>query len=198
MSYSTKLKTDEWKTFRDTVLSEKGYDCEICACHTDSPHIHHAGYQRGLEPWEYEVEDMRVLCGECHSVVHERQKEFRNYMGTLSLSAKSLLVQVMEAFNSSEMPGSLLVERMYTYMRDQRYEGGSEKQRLIYSNELKSHDKYAIENSLLRLRIPTLDALLDGLDHLKELNESQVSIVLRNLVPQMRKYEDDYRSELGR
>ena len=67
--YENLLKDERWKLFRLKVLSERGNKCECCGG-TDVLQIHHTFYISGKMPWEYEINDMRVLCKRCHQRIH--------------------------------------------------------------------------------------------------------------------------------
>lgn len=67
--YNRLLEDKRWKEFRLKVLSERGNKCECCGG-TDVLQIHHTFYIRGKMPWEYEINDMRVLCKKCHQRIH--------------------------------------------------------------------------------------------------------------------------------
>ena len=70
--YNRLLEDKRWKEFRLKVLSERGNKCECCGG-TDVLQIHHTFYIRGKMPWEYEINDMRVLCKRCHQRIHNIQ-----------------------------------------------------------------------------------------------------------------------------
>ena len=67
--YNRLLEDKRWKEFRLKVLSERGNKCECCGG-TDVLQIHHTFYMRGKMPWEYDINDMRVLCKRCHQRIH--------------------------------------------------------------------------------------------------------------------------------
>ena len=67
--YNRLLEDKRWKEFRLKVLSERGNKCECCGG-TDILQIHHTFYISGKMPWEYDVNDMRVLCRTCHQRTH--------------------------------------------------------------------------------------------------------------------------------
>ena len=72
MSYSDQLKTKEWRYFRLYVIIAKGSKCELCD-DKNYKHfqVHHKRYINGLMAWEYELDDLMVLCGFHHSKVHK-------------------------------------------------------------------------------------------------------------------------------
>lgn len=67
--YNRLLEDKRWKEFRLKVLSERGNKCECCGG-TDVLQIHHTFYISGKMPWEYNINDMRVLCRTCHQKIH--------------------------------------------------------------------------------------------------------------------------------
>jgi len=79
MSYDELLKTSEWNVFRNVVLKTKGHICENCRKPNGTLNIHHLryyAYQNGtlFKPWEYGVNDVMVLCKECHKLWHTKYK----------------------------------------------------------------------------------------------------------------------------
>ena len=67
--YSRLLEDERWKEFRLKVMSERGNKCECCGG-THILQIHHTFYISGKMPWEYDINDMRVLCKKCHQRIH--------------------------------------------------------------------------------------------------------------------------------
>ena len=67
--YNRLLEDKRWKEFRLKVLSERGDKCECCGG-THILQIHHTFYISGKMPWEYDINDMRVLCKKCHQRIH--------------------------------------------------------------------------------------------------------------------------------
>ena len=68
--YNRLLEDERWKEFRLKVMSERGNKCECCGG-TDILQIHHTFYISGKMPWEYDINDMRVLCRTCHQRIHD-------------------------------------------------------------------------------------------------------------------------------
>lgn len=67
--YEHLLEDKRWKEFRLKVMSERGNKCECCGG-THILQIHHTFYISGKMPWEYDINDMRVLCRTCHQRIH--------------------------------------------------------------------------------------------------------------------------------
>lgn len=93
MTYSEKLKDGRWLDFRREYIARKrhqrgGWDskdwCDDCGQDTcGAVHVHHRVYRDGKEPWEYDDEDLRLLCGECHDLIHATEERARNLIRRL-------------------------------------------------------------------------------------------------------------------
>lgn len=60
----------KWQRKRLEVLAAKGWRCEICGDEDSTLHVHHTFYTPGTLYWEYETEDYKCLCSECHKLIH--------------------------------------------------------------------------------------------------------------------------------
>jgi hypothetical protein len=69
-----KYATTEWLAFRDKVLTYMPY-CVECG-YTYGLHVHHPFYVQGHDVHEYDIDDMLVLCSECHRNYHEKPEDF--------------------------------------------------------------------------------------------------------------------------
>jgi hypothetical protein len=78
--YSEKLKDPQWALFRARALIHHKRECRCCG--EDKParmplHVHHLRYIQGREPWEYSMEDVMVVCGDCHETIHDNENKWR-------------------------------------------------------------------------------------------------------------------------
>lgn len=69
MNYGEFLQDPRWLAFRQFVFAVRGYKCEICGS-MERLQVHHISYKKGLLPWEYTCNDVKVLCRNCHARVH--------------------------------------------------------------------------------------------------------------------------------
>lgn len=67
MTYSEKLKDPRWQRKRLEVLQAADFTCADCGSRTETLHVHHCWYEKGLWPWEYPDVAYRVLCKDCHT-----------------------------------------------------------------------------------------------------------------------------------
>lgn len=80
-TYSAKLRDPRWAEYRERVFYAYGQQCESCGESkpiTSKNHIHHKRYHRGYEPWDYDLDDVCVLCPECHEEIHNAESSWRD------------------------------------------------------------------------------------------------------------------------
>jgi hypothetical protein len=71
--YQEYLHTEHWHETRQRALRAVGWRCEACTS-THKLHVHHRDYARlGNE----HPDDLRVLCDNCHHLVHESASQQR-------------------------------------------------------------------------------------------------------------------------
>jgi hypothetical protein len=68
MAYADLLKDTRWQQKRLETLADAKWLCESCEERKEGVplHVHHKVYRRGAKPWEYDREDLSVLCEPCH------------------------------------------------------------------------------------------------------------------------------------
>ena len=80
-TYAEKLKDPRWQEFRKKCFDHHGRTCTECGedkTRGEHHHIHHKRYFRDLEPWEYSMDDVTVICRECHEEIHEAEQKWRD------------------------------------------------------------------------------------------------------------------------
>ncbi len=75
--YQTLLQDSRWLEFGNGVKHRKGNLCEVCESEV-RVEIHHLGYKDGRLPWEYEDDEVAVLCRHCHFNIHKVADEIWN------------------------------------------------------------------------------------------------------------------------
>lgn len=88
-SYKQKLQTDEWKSYRKEMRETKGDFCQCCKAAAPSRgeisnltrlELHHIFYDATREPWEYEADEVILLCQVCHNGLHKQLQIFRKFV----------------------------------------------------------------------------------------------------------------------
>lgn len=70
-SYIEKLRDPRWQKKRLEALEAADWACQKCGNSEETLHVHHKQYFKGRDPWEYDVDQLAVLCATCHSEEHE-------------------------------------------------------------------------------------------------------------------------------
>jgi hypothetical protein len=70
-TYFEKLKDPRWQRKRLDALQAADFACQICYDTESTLHVHHKQYFKGRDPWEYDTQQLAVLCEVCHSAHHE-------------------------------------------------------------------------------------------------------------------------------
>jgi hypothetical protein len=68
-SYALLLKRPEWQKKRLEILNDRGWACESCDDTESTLHVHHRAYIKGRKPWEYDEDQLEVLCEACHEAI---------------------------------------------------------------------------------------------------------------------------------
>lgn len=66
--YSEYLKTEHWNNIKATKKHEAGYRCQLCS-NDNKLHVHHNNYNNLFME---EMNDLIVLCKDCHSKFHDK------------------------------------------------------------------------------------------------------------------------------
>lgn len=76
-TYYEKLKDPRWQKKRLEILQEHDFTCDICYDYESTLHVHHKEYFKGKEPWEYDNNQLSVLCESCHEDNHDSKDLFK-------------------------------------------------------------------------------------------------------------------------
>lgn len=70
-TYWEKLQDPRWQQKRLEAMQAKEFHCEICWDNESTLHVHHKEYFKNYEPWDYDNNQLAVLCKTCHENLHE-------------------------------------------------------------------------------------------------------------------------------
>jgi hypothetical protein len=68
-SYAEKLGDPRWQRKRLLVMDHDGWRCIACRCMERTLNVHHLKYHRGMDPWDYPMEELVTLCWKCHAAI---------------------------------------------------------------------------------------------------------------------------------
>ena len=69
LTYVEQMKDKRWYSFRNFVFVVRGYKCEKCGS-VEHLQVHHFQYVSGRKAWEYNCNEVQVLCKKCHKELH--------------------------------------------------------------------------------------------------------------------------------
>ena len=70
MKYNEQLKSPKWQKLKLQKLEAANWQCEICANNEIELNVHHSHYREGAAPWEHELDELKCLCRDCHTLAH--------------------------------------------------------------------------------------------------------------------------------
>lgn len=80
-NYWQKLQDPRWQKLRLEAMQKSDFCCEMCGNSESMLQVHHKEYFKGHEPWEYDIEQLAVLCKECHEN-HHSSKDLYKIIGS--------------------------------------------------------------------------------------------------------------------
>lgn len=84
MTYSEKLKNPRWQKKRLERLEESDFSCDNCGDGDSELAVHHRHYKKGAAPWEYDNDDLLVLCKKCHERLHTALDRLMRHVGRIT------------------------------------------------------------------------------------------------------------------
>ena len=60
----------KWQSLRYRAMKRAGFSCQQCGKKDGHLSVHHLFYEGNRKPWEYNLDDLSVLCPECHWQAH--------------------------------------------------------------------------------------------------------------------------------
>lgn len=69
-TYWDKLKDPRWQKLRLEAMQDRDFHCEVCFDGESTLNVHHKEYFKDFDPWDYEIDQLAVLCEGCHEQQH--------------------------------------------------------------------------------------------------------------------------------
>jgi hypothetical protein len=100
--YARKLLDPRWQRKRLEALNEAKWECMHCSEKTRTLHVHHKRYIKGREPWEYGIDELSVLCDECHEAEHHARDTLNRLLGEASECTALQVVGLVAGFLAAD------------------------------------------------------------------------------------------------
>ena len=78
MNYKDQIKDPRWQKKRLEILELYGFQCTNCQTKETSLHVHHFKYKTNHKIWEYNEDELTVLCEDCHKTLHTYKKRIED------------------------------------------------------------------------------------------------------------------------
>jgi hypothetical protein len=95
MTYYEKLKDPRWQKLRLEVFERNKWTCFDCGAKDRQLHAHHAYYEKGLEPWDYDANMIMCLCDKCHTRRHSAIEIITSYSGLMPIGMLENVAKVV-------------------------------------------------------------------------------------------------------
>lgn len=77
------------------MLNAAGFACAQCNNKDETLHVHHKQYIKGRSAWEYDDEELVVLCESCHQREHEQADFINKLLACVPTEYKHDLVGIL-------------------------------------------------------------------------------------------------------
>ena len=84
--YKSQYMHPKWQKRRLEMLEAAGFMCQCCESTEDTLHVHHKRYIKGRDIWDYDDDQLEVLCADCHKYEHFQKDELANLLEKLDSS----------------------------------------------------------------------------------------------------------------
>lgn len=124
MTYYEQLKTSQWFDYRSKVIEAKGSKCEHCQnlFYVDKIQVHHCGYDFERKAWEYELDEVKVLCRSCHQSIHRREKDFIRIFDSIDEETLAHLLHGLMLYKEIyEERGRCHANTIYLFLKRQQF-----------------------------------------------------------------------------
>jgi hypothetical protein len=79
LSWAAQYKHPNWQRKRLEALEAAGWECQNCGDKETTLNVHHKRYVKGRKVWEYEIDELAVLCEPCHETEH-KERDLLNFI----------------------------------------------------------------------------------------------------------------------
>lgn len=103
LTYSEQLRHPNWQRKRLEAFNHYGFECSNCGDKEQTLNVHHKRYVKGRMAWEYEIDDLAVLCGPCHAAEHEEREMLDRILADAGGSELERVIGLVSGFLYAEM-----------------------------------------------------------------------------------------------
>lgn len=99
-TFAAQYKNPLWQKRRLEVMEEAEFMCQMCFNGENQLHVHHKRYVKGRRIWEYDSNELVVLCHECHEVAHHDQEILKRTLALINVMAIEEIIGLIAGYCS--------------------------------------------------------------------------------------------------
>lgn len=99
-TYWEKLQDPRWQKLRLLAMEAAGWECTDCLATDKTLNVHHRIYRKNAEPWEYALDELAVLCKDCHKGEHSSRDELKEVLAAMNSCQIDQLVGYAKAMRN--------------------------------------------------------------------------------------------------
>jgi hypothetical protein len=92
------LRDPRWQKLRLRCLERSEWKCEHCDSGEKTLHVHHKRYIKGRKPWEYDADQLEVLCESCHEDTHKLKETLDEIFATTDSFQRPDIVSIVGGY----------------------------------------------------------------------------------------------------
>ena len=104
--YKSLLNSDYWRGYSYAIVKERDWTCEDCGkkfkYQRNMLNVHHLTYHNDNKPWQYDKEELLLLCKDCHAKRHGKLNTNIDYKNDGILENKNDSILENNEDNTSE------------------------------------------------------------------------------------------------
>lgn len=134
--WSSAYRDSRWQKLRLKIMERDNFTCRSCGKSEGvTLNVHHAYYEAGKAPWEYDNDVLITYCEECHAKRHKAQKDLLGFISKMSFD--HFMLTVIAGLHKEEFcariawmitHGMLSIESLSNYLNsiEHAYKSGRE------------------------------------------------------------------------
>lgn len=100
ISFADQYRHPEWQKKRLEALNIAEFACQRCYDKESQLHVHHKRYVKNRMVWEYSVNELEVLCEECHQDAHIEKDIFQDFLARFPSEALGEFFSLLVGYSS--------------------------------------------------------------------------------------------------
>lgn len=121
---SSMYRDSRWQQKRLEIMKRDNWTCQSCGASGEGVtlHVHHAYYEKGKKPWEYDDDMLVTWCEECHELRHELMNRIYIASASYTLTEFKGVANLIQMNEGNGYHGRLIgsaIQSMLTQMHHQ-------------------------------------------------------------------------------